>query len=119
LRGKNAIKTYVESLGLEAREWLLALYGRSVIGAVGCRHHSAWRCFQLPRALRPYPLPGLPAGRRKSFILVHNHPSGDPSPSSTDIRLTVRLANVSRELDMPLLDHLIIAGDAIISCGNF
>lgn len=46
-----------------------------------------------------------------AFILVHNHPSGDPTPSDADIKLTVRLGQLSRDAEMPMLDHLIIAGD--------
>jgi DNA repair protein RadC len=43
-----------------------------------------------------------------SFILVHNHPSGDPSPSEADLRLTRRIFDASRILQINLLDHVII-----------
>ena len=43
-----------------------------------------------------------------SFILVHNHPSGDPLPSQADIDLTRRLNDASRMLGLRLQDHLII-----------
>ena len=42
------------------------------------------------------------------FILVHNHPSGDPSPSDADLRLTRRINEVSRILQLSLIDHVII-----------
>jgi len=42
------------------------------------------------------------------IILVHNHPSGDPTPSPDDARLTLRLCAAADVLDMPLLDHLIV-----------
>jgi len=45
------------------------------------------------------------------LLVVHNHPSGDPTPSQDDARLTIRLAHAADVLDMPLLDHLIV-GDA-------
>ncbi len=45
------------------------------------------------------------------LILAHNHPSGDPSPSATDKRLTQRLAMVGEAMDVAILDHLVIAGD--------
>jgi DNA repair protein RadC len=41
------------------------------------------------------------------LILVHNHPSGDPSPSEADIQLTRRLAEGARILQINMLDHLI------------
>ena len=43
-----------------------------------------------------------------AIIVVHNHPSGDPAPSDADRRLTVRLAEVARLLQITLFDHVII-----------
>ncbi|WP_026967641.1 RadC family protein [Algoriphagus terrigena] len=45
----------------------------------------------------------------QSVILVHNHPSGSTSPSDQDRKLTARLVKVGRELDLPVLDHVIFA----------
>ena len=42
------------------------------------------------------------------IILVHNHPSGDPTPSKSDIEFTKRLINASEILGIELLDHIII-----------
>lgn len=42
------------------------------------------------------------------FILVHNHPSGDPAPSEADRRLTGKLVSLSQLMNLPLLDHVII-----------
>ena len=43
-----------------------------------------------------------------AFILVHNHPSGDPAPSDVDLRLTRRVAECARMLQIQFLDHLVI-----------
>lgn len=43
----------------------------------------------------------------QSIILVHNHPSGNLNPSDQDKRLTQRLVKIGRELDLPVLDHVI------------
>lgn len=43
-----------------------------------------------------------------ALIVVHNHPSGDPAPSSADERLTRRLVETARLLQIELLDHVII-----------
>jgi DNA repair protein RadC len=43
-----------------------------------------------------------------SVIFVHNHPSGDPSPSEDDIKLTKRLAEVGQLVGIEVLDHIII-----------
>jgi len=47
-----------------------------------------------------------------SVIFLHNHPSGDPTPSDADIQTTERLSEVGRLLGIPVLDHIII-GDGI------
>jgi len=47
-----------------------------------------------------------------SFIMVHNHPSGDPSPSEADMRLTRRILEASRILQLNLVDHVIIGAPA-------
>jgi len=41
-------------------------------------------------------------------ICAHNHPSGDPAPSSEDVRLTRQLRDAAAAVDIPLLDHVII-----------
>lgn len=43
----------------------------------------------------------------QSIILVHNHPSGNLTPSEQDKRLTERLVKTGRDLDLPVLDHVI------------
>ena len=43
-----------------------------------------------------------------SMILAHNHPSGDPTPSSEDIAITKRLVKVGETLNIAVLDHIIL-----------
>jgi DNA repair protein RadC len=45
------------------------------------------------------------------IILVHNHPSGDPSPSGEDIEITKKLMNTGEEIGISVLDSVIIGGD--------
>ncbi len=45
------------------------------------------------------------------IILVHNHPSGDPSPSTEDLDITEKLMRVGEEMDIKVLDHLIVGRD--------
>jgi DNA repair protein RadC len=49
------------------------------------------------------------------IIVVHNHPSGDPTPSAEDRAVTQQLVAAGRLLDLPLYDHVIIAGDRFVS----
>lgn len=50
-----------------------------------------------------------------SFVLVHNHPSGDPQPSREDYRLTERISEAAKCLALVMIDHVIIAGDRLFS----
>ena len=47
-----------------------------------------------------------------SVIIAHNHPSGDPTPSVDDIRLTRQLVEASRIVGIPIVDHLILVQNA-------
>lgn len=116
VRSRSDAATLVSSLSRETNEWLLAIYvDRNLavlsIDAIargdvsGCEV-PLWKLIHRGKSLDA-------AG----FILVHNHPSGDPTPSSSDISATRKVAHVSRELDVPLLDHIIIGDTGFSSIG--
>lgn len=44
----------------------------------------------------------------QSLILAHNHPSGDPTPSAEDVKITRQMVEAGRVLEIPVLDHVII-----------
>src|SRR3989344_2011317 len=46
-----------------------------------------------------------------AIILVHNHPSGNPKPSDDDIKVTKQMIQAGKNLDIPLIDHIIIGND--------
>jgi DNA repair protein RadC len=50
-----------------------------------------------------------------SVVLVHNHPSGDPTPSREDIRLTRQLVECARMLDFRIHDHVVIGRGRFVS----
>ena len=50
-----------------------------------------------------------------AIILVHNHPTGDPSPSSEDISITRRLKEAGDLLGIKVLDHVIVGNDGVFS----
>ncbi|MBS1718525.1 MAG: DNA repair protein RadC [Armatimonadetes bacterium] len=50
-----------------------------------------------------------------SIIVVHNHPSGDPTPSPEDIEVTKKLKQVGEMLDIPLLDHVVVGERTYVS----
>ena len=49
-----------------------------------------------------------------AIILLHNHPTGDPSPSREDIEITKRLKDAGEMIGVRILDHIII-GDSFVS----
>jgi DNA repair protein RadC len=55
------------------------------------------------------------AERAASIVLVHNHPSGDPTPSREDRNITEQLALSGRLLDIPVHDHVIIGRGCYLS----
>ena len=55
-----------------------------------------------------------------AFIGVHNHPSGEPTPSKEDIAVTRKLREAGELLGIPLLDHIILGRDgftSLLECG--
>ena len=50
-----------------------------------------------------------------NIILVHNHPSGDPTPSRSDVELTKNVSKLGEIMDIPLLDHIIIGDNKYTS----
>lgn len=58
-----------------------------------------------------------PAIRKSSasIIMVHNHPSGDPAPSSEDVSITARIAEAGKLIGIELVDHVIIGDGKYIS----
>lgn len=92
--------------------WVLALSTRNEVIRqqllyVGTLNHSSVRLaevFEIPIRCRA-----------SSIIVVHNHPSGDPSPSEEDERFTEELIKAGRLMDIGVLDHIIIARDGFSS----
>ena len=53
--------------------------------------------------------------RGAAIILLHNHPSGDASPSEEDCLFTRRVAEAGKLMGIPLLDHIIIGDTSYVS----
>lgn len=50
-----------------------------------------------------------------AIIVAHNHPSGDPTPSPEDVRVTEQIVSAGKLLDIDVLDHLVIGGQRFVS----
>ena len=53
--------------------------------------------------------------RAVNILLIHTHPSGDPTPSRSDVELTENVREIGEKMDIPLLDHIIIGDKRYIS----
>jgi DNA repair protein RadC len=85
--------------------WVLALDGRGGLRAARCVAKGGLHGVAV-RATDPLRI-AIRAGAT-AFALVHNHPSGDPSPSAEDVSFTRRLADAARIVGLPLLDHVVV-----------
>lgn len=86
--------------------WLLTLDGRNgLLGATRIAQGGLHGCALTPRdVLRPAMREGGSA-----IVLIHNHPSGDPTPSHEDVRMTAALAIACEVVGIELLDHVVVA----------
>ena len=50
-----------------------------------------------------------------SIVLLHNHPSGDPTPSKEDVLITRRIQEAGRLIGVELLDHIVIGDNCYVS----
>jgi DNA repair protein RadC len=92
--------------------WVLMLNTRNHVLNIqrlytGSLNHSTVRIGEVFEAAIRHKAAGI--------IVVHNHPSGDPSPSPEDIQLTTALIKAGDLLDIKLLDHIIIGSREFVS----
>lgn len=92
--------------------WLLALDGRSRLKAACCVARGGLHGVGV-RAADPLRI-ALRAGA-SGFVLVHNHPSGDPTPSAEDVLFTRKVASAAAVCGVPLLDHVVVAREGFAS----
>lgn len=104
----------MDTLSQETHEWLLALYVDQELNLLGVETVARGDVSGVfvPMNKIVYRADTIHAS---AFILVHNHPSGNPAPSESDIKVTRRLRRMAEEMNLPLLDHLIIAGGEMTS----
>ncbi len=92
--------------------WLLALDGAN--GLRAARRVAAGGLTNLSVSARDPLRVALREGA-SGFILVHNHPSGDPTPSREDVDFTERIARAADVVSTPLVDHVIVARGSYVS----
>ena len=92
--------------------WVLALDGRSRLRSAQCVARGGLH------GLGARPADPLRAALRadaSAMVLVHNHPSGDPTPSAEDVAFTRAVAIASQAIGLPLVDHVIVSREGFTS----
>lgn len=89
--------------------WAVALRSdRSVIVTACLFRGTVDHCFAHPRDIFRFACQHNAA----ALILAHNHPSLDPRPSPEDRRFTKQLIRLSRMIEIPILDHIIVCANS-------
>ena len=115
IKDKNDIAQYLSfNFGNLREEYLILILldsQNAVISAEIAAKGSAAKCPIQPRKLFDRALQLKAA----SVIIAHNHPANSPNPSQQDWNLTQKIADAGETLEIPLIDHVIIAGNNVLS----
>jgi DNA repair protein RadC len=95
--------------------WLLVLDGRNALKS--SRRIAQGGLHACALTTRDVLAPALRDGG-SAIVLVHNHPSGDPSPSAEDVAMTRAIAAACDLIGIPLVDHVVVARDGACSLFN-
>lgn len=102
----NAVRHFLESHDLEKEHLIVIALNRKnkpkslTTVSIGSPHSSI---VHAPDVFRPLILQSASA-----FIVAHNHPSGDPAPSSADMQVTRQLKEAAKIMNLSMLDHVIV-----------
>jgi len=104
--------------GLRQNEYVAVLFldtGNRVIATDIIAEGTVNQCAVYPRSIVQQALHYGAA----SIIIAHNHPGGGKNPSEADWLITERLFSIGLLLELPLLDHVIVTRDAVVSLLDF
>lgn len=98
------LKTSMGALPEEILRVLFLDASRRLIADEQMQHGSVRQLALYPRTIfrRAFELDAA------AILLVHNHPSGDPTPSDSDVRVTELLRDIGQALDVELIDHIVV-----------
>ena len=116
LRCLADVEQYVATLPNETREWVLAFFVDDECRLLSVETMARGSVSSVRFSIGDIIVRGRAVGAT-GFVLVHNHPSGDPTPTGEDIAITVRLAHVARECEMPMLTHVVVANGGMRTVG--
>lgn len=114
---KDVFDMYHPTLGIERQENFIVLLLDVKNRLIKERHisrGSLTASIVKPREVLSAAVTEMAAG----IILVHNHPSGDPTPSQDDLDVTSRIANAGKIIGIKVLDHVIIGSGCYVSLAD-
>jgi DNA repair protein RadC len=109
----RALDRHFAPIAEAAQEIAIMVYLDPEWRLLGMRHHAAGQTQSLLLPVRSIVADAI-ALDAVAVALAHNHPSGDPTPSSADYRLTQRLARTLDAVDVRLVEHVVLARDGIV-----
>lgn len=110
---QKAFACFEKVMATEVEEfWVLALNsGLKLIEKKLLFRGTVDRCLVHPRDLVKF----VCSQNASSFVIAHNHPGGDPRPSGYDYEITKKFFHLSRFIEIPLKDHLILGKESYYS----
>ena len=104
---KSLVQIYMEEMRYLTQEVIKSVYFNAKMELLGDRNIASGTINQSLVSPREIFQTAWELGAY-SFILIHNHPSGNPVPSLNDILLTDRLRQAAQMMEIPMIDHIIL-----------
>ena len=109
----QAYRVFPECINASVEEfWIIALNARlEIINKQMLFRGSVTCCMVHPRDIIRF----VCLNNAASFIIAHNHPSGDARPSKGDRKITARLKKIADLIEIPMIDHLVLSKKSYFS----
>ncbi len=111
---ESLVQVYMEEMRYLSQEVIKAVYFNTKMELLGDRNLSYGTINQSLISPREVFMSAWELGAY-SFILLHNHPSGNPEPSMNDILLTDRMRQAAKLIEIPMMDHIILGNGTYYS----
>jgi DNA repair protein RadC len=101
------------TFGFKGNEFVAVLFldnGNNIIESGVVHEGTVNQCVVYPRTIIDRAL----RCKAAAIIVAHNHPGGSATPSEADWQITERLADICRQLEIPLLDHVIVSRETTV-----
>lgn len=104
------LRSYFKNVPIE-QIIILSLNNRNVINGFIVLTGETNQCIVHPKTVFRF----LLTSAASSFIIAHNHPGGSNNPSEADWAITERLFKIGKDLELPMLDHIIVCENNTVS----